>query len=600
MERRSCLVRLKLSAWCALLFGLIASFTLFFSLCHGQQETEHDRFERRAHFRVAMVKDGMNNAIEALRVVNQLFVTSDSVSREQFHSFTEPLCLRYPYIEAFGYHRLISGSERPAYEMQMQRQYPGFAIVDMLDGKRVVAAEKERYRVVSYVEPMAKNEAVFGLDAASLPFQDQAIRRARETGLPSATGLFTFYQGTGSQRGFHLIKALYKPAAALDNVAKREQAVTGYTVVMLRAGDLFEKILTSEKIFANIGLEMRVYAADTADESKRVYGPPASTERSSFRLESLFGHHQEALFQSFELAGAQWHLSIEAQATPFLATHASSLFALVMGLIMTAAATAFLQSIELRAQRVQRLVAQRTEELHQVNAILLQDIQTRAQLEQALMASEERLRKLAGHLELVREDERKRIARDIHDDLGQNLLALRIDVSMMAMRPHTIMVTQERINAALNQIDTTIRAVRTIINDLRPVVLDLGLHAAVEWQAREFERRSGIVCELQIDHDEFALDDKQATALFRIVQESLTNISRHSKASHVHIEMQRRDGGLFLTIADDGVGLAPDRERNLNAFGLVGIEERIHSLGGTFFTANNPGQGMAIMLSVPL
>ena len=146
----------------------------------------------------------------------------------------------------------------------------------------------------------------------------------------------------------------------------------------------------------------------------------------------------------------------------------------------------------------------------------------------------------------------------------------------------------------------TIESVRAIINDLRPGVLDLGLHAAVEWQAQEFERRNGIICELQIDHEEFALDEQRATALFRIVQESLTNILRHARASHVHIRMRRSDGKLFLTIAHDGVGLSRDSRKKANTFGLVGIEERIHALGGTFSAASNAGQGGAVRVSIPI
>lgn len=228
------------------------------------------------------------------------------------------------------------------------------------------------------------------------------------------------------------------------------------------------------------------------------------------------------------------------------------------------------------------------------------NISVRKGTEEALRHSRTQLRKLADHQERVKEDERKRIARDIHDDLGQNLMALRLDVSMIAARPDSVAITKERTDAALTQIDTTIKAVRAIMNDLRPAVLDLGLHAAVDWQAKQFERRTGIVCELQIDHEEFALDEKRATALFRIVQESLTNIIRHAQASHVQIGMQRRDGELFMQIADDGVGLFPDCRRKANAFGLAGIEERIHALGGTFAAVSEPGQGMAITLSIPL
>ena len=224
----------------------------------------------------------------------------------------------------------------------------------------------------------------------------------------------------------------------------------------------------------------------------------------------------------------------------------------------------------------------------------------RATNQAQLRHSRSMLRKLTANQENVREDERKRIARDIHDELGQNLMVLRLDVSMMAAGPDAMPVTKERIDAALNQIDLTIKSVRTIMNDLRPAVLNLGLHAALEWQAEQFQRCSGIACQLHVDHEEFELDDKHSTALFRIVQESLSNILRHAGASHVHISMQRSDDRLCVKICDDGVGLAPDYLKKMNAFGLVGIEERIYALGGTFAIRNNRHQGMTVTVSIPL
>ncbi|MBC7858979.1 MAG: sensor histidine kinase, partial [Burkholderiaceae bacterium] len=221
------------------------------------------------------------------------------------------------------------------------------------------------------------------------------------------------------------------------------------------------------------------------------------------------------------------------------------------------------------------------------------------QTEEALRQSRAELRKWAAHQERVKEEERKRIARDIHDDLGQNLMALRLDVSRLmdggAKQPIGSWGA-----AALTQIDQTMKAVRAIINDLRPAVLDLGLHAALEWQAKQFARRSGTSCEVYIDHEEFALSDELATALFRIVQESLSNIMRHAKASHTQIEMRRLDGCLALRIADDGVGLPADYNRDANSFGLIGIEERVRAFGGQFRLSSAPGQGMAIEFSIPL
>lgn len=243
--------------------------------------------------------------------------------------------------------------------------------------------------------------------------------------------------------------------------------------------------------------------------------------------------------------------------------------------------------------RTAQLLLTRTQALHKSHENLERS-------EDALLRSRTRLRKLAEHQEMIKENERKRIARDIHDDLGQNLMVLRIDMSMMAARTNLDAVSKKQVDSMLKQTDITIKAVKAIMNDLRPSVLNLGLHAAVEWQAQEFERRSGIVCEYSYDNDQSIIDDKHATALFRIVQESLTNIVRHAKASLVQINMQCRDGQLFVTVADNGIGLSTDCSKMENSLGLVGIEERMNALGGTFSITNNPGPGIVITVSIPL
>lgn len=230
----------------------------------------------------------------------------------------------------------------------------------------------------------------------------------------------------------------------------------------------------------------------------------------------------------------------------------------------------------------------------------MRDITERDKAEEALRRSRIELRKLVYHQDSIREDERRRIALDIHDSLGQNLMVLRIDMSLISEHIDSVGVTKAEIDAIVEQIDTTIKSVRAIINDLRPAVLSLGLHAAVEWQAKEFERHTGIPCELHIDHDEFNMDERVATALFRIVQEALTNIMRHAQATHVQIDMLKQDGQLVIQIEDDGIGLPATHARRANAFGLIGIEERLTVIGGTFAIDSTPGHGTTLILSVPL
>jgi signal transduction histidine kinase len=590
--------RLKLPALCTLVIGLVLSCVLSLLMLDQQQQVERNIFERRTHSRIVALQQGISDAIDTLRVVNLLFVTNDHVSREQFHTFTAPLLLRHAYIDSFAFSRLVAGDERAQFEASMGASFPGFAIEEIVDGKRKVAAVRDHYRVIDYLEPMGRKNAYFGIDASSLPLTADAVRRAEDTGQPSSTGLFKRTLGPDTQRGVRIMMAVYRKVAPTEGaaVAPRRGALIGYTVAVLHSGGLFEDILAAADSIGNAGLDISIYTSATADQSTLVYGAPdvasGQLAAAGWLMDRLLNPLQP-ISHRFDVAGTQWRMVISAQPTPFTAMRGGALPALLMGLLTTLAASAYLQSITLRAQQVQQLVAERTDELKQLNTVLEQDISARKQMEEALRDSRSQLRKLANHQESVKEDERKRIARDIHDELGQNLMALRIDVSLMESA--SMPFSKQRLATTLQQIDATIRSVRAIINDLRPAVLDLGLPAALEWQVSEFKRRSGIACELQMDHDEFALNDKHATALFRIVQEALTNILKHAKASHVQIRMQRIDGRLFVKIADDGIGCA----RKGRGFGLVGMEERIYALGGAFSIESNPGKGTSVMLSIP-
>jgi signal transduction histidine kinase len=152
----------------------------------------------------------------------------------------------------------------------------------------------------------------------------------------------------------------------------------------------------------------------------------------------------------------------------------------------------------------------------------------------------------------------------------------------------------------LYHIDATVKTIRTIINNLRPAVLDLGLTAAVEWQVGEFSRRSAIVCELVMDASEYTLSDARATTLFRILQESLTNVIRHANATKVRIELYEDANNLVMKIADNGVGIDPDDRNKADSFGLVGIEERVLALEGQFTIDSAPDSGTTLTIFIPL
>lgn len=245
----------------------------------------------------------------------------------------------------------------------------------------------------------------------------------------------------------------------------------------------------------------------------------------------------------------------------------------------------------------------KTDKLHDVIHQLGHEIAERKRVEHSLQESQKLLRQLSAYQEQVKEDERKRIAREIHDELGQNLMALRIDVSVLQVRTgkkHPKL--HQKVRYAMDHIDSSIKAVRTIINNLRPSVLDLGLQAAIEWQVKEFERRTRIACDLAIKGDgcDFGVDDNRATALFRILQESLNNVTRHAQATIVNITLHRSRDRIFMTITDNGVGIFPDDRRRPHSFGLIGIEERISTLKGEFTINSIPGEGTILNISIPI
>ncbi len=230
----------------------------------------------------------------------------------------------------------------------------------------------------------------------------------------------------------------------------------------------------------------------------------------------------------------------------------------------------------------------------------MMDITDRKLSEQRLRDSREQLRALTGHLEQVREEERTRIAREIHDELGQALTGLKMDLSWFAARlPHNPAL-QEKSAAMLKLIDSTVHAVRRLSTELRPAILDnLGLIPAIEWLAQEFEKRTGVGCEFVTADDDLALDEERMTALFRICQEALTNVARYAQATAVHIVLETDEREMVLRISDNGRGITDAEAKGIKSFGLLGMRERARLLGGTFEIGSQRGGGTTLTVHIP-
>jgi len=221
--------------------------------------------------------------------------------------------------------------------------------------------------------------------------------------------------------------------------------------------------------------------------------------------------------------------------------------------------------------------------------------------EEEVLRSREQLRNLYHRLELVREDERTHIAREVHDELAQVLTTLKLELSLMVKKlgpePPGL---QYQAQLLLELIDNTIQTVKKIVMDLRPPILDeLGLNEAIEWQGKEFEEKTGIACELDLEEDLEHLTPKCATTVFRIFQETLTNVVRHAKASKINIELTRKDGMLVLCLKDDGIGVSEDQIENPRSLGILGMRERAIELGGQFQIEGTQGKGTVVTIRIP-
>ena len=216
--------------------------------------------------------------------------------------------------------------------------------------------------------------------------------------------------------------------------------------------------------------------------------------------------------------------------------------------------------------------------------------------------SREQLRDLASHLQSVREEEGRRIAREIHDELGQALTALKMDIHWLDHRlPGDQPMLLEKTKTMSKLIDMTVRTVRRISTELRPGLLDdLGLSAAIEWQANEFSHRTGIRCDIVSDPEDVILDQTYSTALFRILQETLTNIARHADATEVEIILKEIDDRVELEVHDNGKGITETQISNRKSFGLIGIRERVHYLNGDLRIRGAQNKGTTVKVSIPI
>lgn len=575
-----------MSTMVGLLFYMAASLSI--------ENDASELFDNLARNTQKNIESRVKSYANLLRGTASLFHANDHVSREQFHRYVANIALQqnYPGVMNLNYSQELDESQRAAFEAAMQRDYPPGR-----DGYPAFAihppAPRERYSVLVYIEPIASAPEKYGYDIASRPLIAEALALSRDSGHISNSGVPVPMEGRPQLTGMAMRLPVYRYGMPVDTVEQRRAAYQGsvgigYDLVTMMRSALADMPVRNVRLtLFDIGPQARaplqlphdmrpIFDSTTAGmhapwwlpgNSGRYLSSTMLIEHNSRVWQALFSVRKSDLYTRFD-AFLPW-------------------LALLIGFASTMLLYMLFHTLASSRRRAIQMANGMTEELRAS--------QIRLQL------SHQKLRRLAAHADQIKEEERKRIAREIHDDLGQNLLVLRIDANMLASRTHR---RHPRLNArarsTLEQIDATIKSVRQIINDLRPTVLDLGVNAAVEWQVAQFRQRTGIACEVSESHDDICLSDQCATALFRILQESLSNISQHANASRVQVKLEKCRDTVSMSISDNGVGAAIDGRNKLGSFGLVGIEERIKLLGGTFYIESSPGAGMSVHVSVPL
>jgi signal transduction histidine kinase len=583
----------RFSFWTGVLVSTLIGTAAYVMTSRSIESDARERFVNHTKYAQSLIGMRVKQYNDLLRGAASMIQSTDVLTHRQFHEYVRGLRLEksYPAVDYINFATYLRAEERAAFvgKMRAEKQFLG-ARAALLDIKP--PSLRPLYLAVTYIEPEEKVPDLYGFDLMTNPYFGTQLLRERDDGEVHAAGtpIPALSRPNDNYLGMRL--PVYRIGMPVTTVEQRRAAYRGslgiaFSVRKLLHGVIDEMPISGVRLtLYDVGSGLDAAGHDATGRALVLFDSQGVTDdfKSVLDNDDLF-----SLMMPLDFNGCPWKIIYSVPKSSLYTDFDTYYPKLMMafGFFGSMLLYALLYTLTSSRRAALALAQEMTRELR--------ESQNKLQL------SHQKLRRLADHAYQIKELERKRIAREIHDDLGQNLLALRIEAEMLASRTkatHRILHTRAR--STLQQIDTIIKSVRQIINDLRPTVLDLGLSAAVEWQVNQFQRRTGIDCEVRDDHGEIALPDHCATAFFRILQESLTNIVRHANATRIIVELRLNAGWLSLTIKDNGCGMPPGGRNKFGSFGLVGIEERIVILGGTCAVFSEPDCGTTVMVSAPV
>jgi signal transduction histidine kinase len=584
----------RYSFWVGALLSSLVGSLLYLVTARSIESDAETRFVSHARHAQSVINVRVKSYTDLLRATGSMIQSTDVLTYQNFHEFARGLDLaqHFPAVDYINYAVYVPHERRDGVVEDLRKN------VSHIFGRPVDVdisppGVRSSYLVVAFVEPAPPGARYYGVDLMANRYFGSQLIEERDRGVifSAGTPIQVLSQPNNIYLGMRM--PVYRGAGPVNTIEQRRAAYAGSLGIAFSVRKLLHGVMDEIPI---AGLRMTLYDVgpgldaqghDASDKLLTLFDSRGTSANPTPALDT--GDRVFTTTLPLDFNGRLWKTVYSVRKSALYTEFDTYYPKLMMafGFLGSILLYALLHTLTSSRRAALALAQEMTSELR--------ESQTKLQL------SHQKLRRLADHAYQIKEMERKRIAREIHDDLGQSLLALRIEAELLAGRTKgTHSHLHKRARATLLQIDTTIKSVRQIINDLRPTVLDLGLSAAVEWQVNQFQRRTGIQCEIQDDHGEIALPDHCATAFFRILQESLTNIVRHANATHAKVELRLHGGWLSLTVRDNGCGLPPGGRNKYGSFGLVGIEERIVILGGTCAVFSEPDGGTTVMVSAPV